>query len=105
MNANDSLPQISAAASHGLARGHAKAQRSDDAGSFADHVKGTPPAQAARAALESRPDLADRPFGAIVSLLARNEELPAPVDAPPAGPSAPEEPASDTADDEVLDQV
>jgi hypothetical protein len=40
----------------------------------ADHV---PPAQAARAALEDRPDLTGRPFGATVSLLARHEELPA----------------------------
>jgi hypothetical protein len=52
-----------------------------------------PPAQAARAALEGRPDLAGRPFGAIVSLFARKEELPVPVDTVPAAPTAPDETA------------
>jgi hypothetical protein len=56
---------------------------------FASHVEGehVPPAQAARAALEGRPDLAGRPFGAVVSLLARHQELPAaeePAPTPPA---------------------
>jgi hypothetical protein len=60
---------------------------------FASHVEGehVPPAQAARAALESRPDLAGRPFGAVVSLLARHQELPAaeePAPTPPAGENA-----------------
>jgi len=41
--------------------------------SFARHLDAVrvPPAQAARAALANRPDLVDRSFGAIVSLLAR----------------------------------
>jgi hypothetical protein len=64
---------------------------------FASHVEGehVPPAQAARAALEGRPDLAGRPFGAIVSLLARHQELPAadgPAPTPPAEEVAGEEP-------------
>lgn len=52
---------------------------------FASHVEGehVPPAQAARAALEGRPDLAGRPFGAIVSLLARHQDLP-PAESSPA---------------------
>jgi hypothetical protein len=54
-----------------------------------EHV---PPAQAARAALEGRPDLAGRPFGAIVSLLARQEEL------PPGGEPAPTAGAEGDAD-------
>jgi len=75
------------------ARGSATGQQSGDT-SFAKHldVDHVPPAQAARAALENRSDLADRPFGAIVSLFARHEELPAPADVPPAEPT-PTEPA------------
>ena len=37
-----------------------------------------PPAKAALDALETRPDLKDRPFGELVSLFARGKELPAP---------------------------
>jgi hypothetical protein len=63
-------------------------QQQDGAASFAGHLDAdhVPPAQAARAALENRPDLADRPFGAIVSLFARHEELPAPADPEPDPP-------------------
>ena len=65
---------------------------------FASHVAGehVPPAQAARAALEGRPDLAGRPFGAIVSLLARHQDL------PPAEEPAPEAPAEDHAAEEDI---
>lgn len=53
----------------------------------------TAPARAARLALESRPDLAGRPFGAIVSLIARGLDLPA-AEAP-----APANSAADAAQD------
>jgi hypothetical protein len=61
---------------------------------FASHVEGehAPPAQAARAALEGRPDLAGRPFGAIVSLLARHQELPAAAGDPPPPPTESDQP-------------
>jgi hypothetical protein len=61
------------------ARGAAAERHQSGDASFASHLDAdhVPPAQAARAALEDRPDLAERPFGAIVSLLARHEELPA----------------------------
>lgn len=36
-----------------------------------------PPAQAARSALENRPDLQNQPFGHLVSLIARGQPLPA----------------------------
>jgi hypothetical protein len=74
-------------------RAGAAEQQSGDA-SFAKHLDAdhVPPAQAARAALESRPDLADRPFGAIVSLFARHEELPAAADASSTEPTTPTEP-------------
>ena len=74
-------------------RGRAAEEQGGDA-SFARHLDAdhVPPAQAARAALETRPDLADRPFGAIVSLFARHEELPAATDVPPAE-QTPVEPA------------
>lgn len=76
---------------------HGKAAPDAAGAPFASHVAGehVPPAQAARAALESRPDLAGRPFGAIVSLLARHRELPAaedPAPTPPAEEVAGEEP-------------
>ena len=45
-----------------------------------------PPAKAARAALKDRPDLADQPFGRLVSLFARGEPLPA-AKTQPADPS------------------
>ncbi len=38
-------------------------------------------AQAARELLQSRPDLANQPFGQIVSKLARGEEIPSPAGA------------------------
>ena len=103
MNAHSSIaPLPSAATSKLSSHGSAKAQRSD-AGLFVEHLDGkrTPPAQAARAALEDRPDLAGRPFGAIVSQLARNEELSAAVDAAPAESSVPDDSVtpSDTAGD------
>ncbi len=56
-----------------------------------------PPAQAARAAFAARADLADRPFGAIVSMFARHMELPAsPEPTPAASPEsdAPEDVAA-----------
>ena len=66
-------------------------------GPFASHVDAghIRPAQAARTALADRPDLAGRPFGAIVSLFARHEELPAVADAGPAEPPA-DEPSAET---------
>jgi hypothetical protein len=75
-------------------------------GGFASHVDAdhVPPSQAARTALEDRPDLAGRPFGAIVSLFARHEELPAlagttPADSPQADePAAPETGETEAAD-------
>ena len=50
----------------------------------------TPPSRAARAALTERPDLADRPFGSIVSLFARCEELPSAEAEQPEPPTEPE---------------
>ena len=48
------------------------------------------PAKAARELLKSRPDLANQPFGQIVSKLARGEEIAAPesttTDTPPPAP-------------------
>ncbi len=52
-----------------------------------DHL---PPSRAARAALIERPDLADRPFGSIVSLFARGEELPLAEAEQPEPPAEPE---------------
>jgi len=65
--------------------------RPEHAPGFARHLEGDhqPPAQAARAALADRPDLAGKPFGQIVSLFARGLDLPA---AEVAGPEAPETP-------------
>jgi hypothetical protein len=101
MNAHSSIAHLPSTAASFSHRG-TKSQRGD-AELFADQLDGkrTPPAQAARAALEERPDLAGRPFGAIVSLLARNRELPAPADATPAEPSVPDDSVtpSDTAGD------
>jgi hypothetical protein len=91
MNAHSSIAHLPSTAASSSHRG-TKSQHGD-AELFADQLDGklTPPAQAARAALEERPDLASRPFGAIVSLLARSQELPAPVDATPAEPAAPDD--------------
>ena len=55
-----------------------------------------PPAKAARAALESRPDLADQPFGRLVSLFARGEPLPSVVPTEPTVPEAPVAPVDET---------
>ena len=41
-----------------------------------EHTHKIPPAQQARAALADNPDLGNRPFGAIVSRIARGEPLP-----------------------------
>ena len=106
MNAHSSIAYLpSAAASSASSHRSAKSQRGD-AELFADQLddKRTPPAQAARAALEERPDLASRPFGAIVSLLARNQELPAPVDATPAEPSVPDSVTPSGTADDAADQ-
>lgn len=76
------------------------------AAGFAKHLEGDhqPPAQAARAALADRPDLAGKPFGKIVSLIARQMDLPPAEIAEPEEPetSAPtaEEPPADTAPSE-----
>jgi len=51
----------------------------------------TPPAQAARALIETRSDLANVPFGSIVSLLARHEAV-------PAAPEVSEVPPAETPD-------
>ena len=48
-----------------------------------------PPAKAARAALATQPDLADQPFGRLVSLFAKGEPLPSAVPTEPAAPAAP----------------
>jgi len=40
------------------------------------HEPNLSPAQAARKALEDRPDLTDDPFGHLVSLIARGQPLP-----------------------------
>jgi len=90
---NPSLPNL-----HAAAPGSGKPQETPGAG-FARQLSAhaathVPPAQAARAALAARPDLSDRPFGAIVSLLARHQELPAGVEPEPA-------PAEPPAGDEV----
>jgi len=49
------------------------------------------PAKAARELLQKRPDLANQPFGQIVSKLARGEEIAAPAiaptDTPPLAPA------------------
>ena len=44
-----------------------------------------PPAKAARELLQSRVDLSDQPFGKLVSMIAKGEEIPA---APVAGSSS-----------------
>jgi len=64
---------------------------------FASHVAGehVPPAEAARTALEGRPDLAGRPFGAIVSVLARRQELPAAGEPAPVAGAGEEVPAEE----------
>ena len=56
------------------------------------------PAQAARAALIDRPDLAGKPFGHLVSLFARGLPLPVSEIAEPAEPSS-ETGATDTSGD------
>jgi hypothetical protein len=48
-----------------------------------------PPAKAARTALASRPDLADQPFGRLVSLFAKGEPLPSSAPTGPTVPGAP----------------
>lgn len=53
----------------------------------AEHA-GKSPAQAARALIDERPDLADRPFGRVVSMLARGQTVPAATSAPPAEETA-----------------
>jgi hypothetical protein len=70
--------------SHGL---EALSHRSETASVKSKHFNETgesktPPAQAARALIETRSDLSSVPFGSIVSLLARHQE-------PPAAPEAP----------------
>lgn len=100
MNENSSAIRAHSTADARPAGSHGKAAPEAAGAPFASHVEGghVPPAQAARAALEGRPDLAGRPFGAIVSLLARHQELPAaeePAPTPPAESdgSAPTPPA------------
>jgi hypothetical protein len=51
------------------------------------------PAKAARELLANRPDLADKPFGQIVSKIARGEEIVAP---PPSEPTESVHPDSET---------
>ena len=92
MNAHSSAVSAhgSTHASSLLAPRNGKAKQEDGA-TFAEIVDAdhTPPAQAARQALEDRPDLASRPFGAIVSLLARHLELPEAASASADEPDAP----------------
>jgi hypothetical protein len=69
--------------------GRSKCAPETAAAPFAGHLAGEPvsPAQEARAAREGRPDLAGRPFGAIVSLLARGQDLPAAREPAPVAPA------------------
>lgn len=53
----------------------------------AEHT-GKSPAQAARALIDERPDLADQPFGHVVSMLARGQTVPAAASPPPAEEAA-----------------
>lgn len=78
-----SAPPLAAATPRGKA-----GSPPEHAAGFAKQLDGDhqPPAQAARAALADRPDLAGKPFGKIVSLFARG------LDLPPAGIASPEEP-------------
>lgn len=62
-----------------------------------------PPARAARAAVEGRPDLADRPFGSIVSLFARGLDLPPLEVKQPEPPAEPETDPAPTASEESDD--
>ena len=84
------------ARSNGL---EAQSHRSDMASAKSKHfdetLGKTPPAQAARALIETRSDLANVPFGSIVSLLARHE----PVPAAPEVPVVPPAEIPDTTDD------
>jgi hypothetical protein len=79
------------ALSHRSTTASTKSKHSD--GTLAGNSK-TPPAQAARALIETRSDLANVPFGSIVSLLARHE----PVPATPGVPEVPPAETPDTAD-------
>jgi hypothetical protein len=75
------------ARSNGL---EAQLHRSDMASAKSKHFEEagkTPPAQAARALIETRSDLANVPFGSIVSLLARHEPVPAAAEAPVVPPA------------------
>ena len=81
------------ARSNGL---EAQSHRSDMASTKSKHfdetfASKTPPAQAARALIETRSDLANVPFGSIVSLLARHEAV-------PAAPEVSEVPTAETPD-------
>jgi hypothetical protein len=49
---------------------------------LAKHQPHQPPAQAARNLLATREDLAERPFGRLVSVIARGQEIPAAPIAP-----------------------
>src|SRR5262245_20085277 len=81
---------------------HVKSKPQPDQAAFAKHVEKDhqPTAQAARAALADRPDLAGKPFGQIVSLIARHLDLPPAEIAGPEEPETPaptaEEPSADT---------
>jgi hypothetical protein len=77
------------ARSNGL---EAQLHRSDTASAKSKHFDETlagktPPAQAARALIETRSDLANVPFGSIVSLLARHEPAPAVPEVPVVPPA------------------
>ena len=62
---------------HSQAAYHRNSQTLSKPASDAEGYKGElNPAHAARAALSERPDLASRPFGSLVSLLARGMPLP-----------------------------
>jgi len=105
MNAHSSLvrPQPAAGTAASIALGGSERSRRDNGASFARHLDEhhLPPAKAARAALQDRPDLAGRPFGAIVSLFARHEELPAVDDAAPAEAPASDAPAVEAESDDA----
>ena len=95
MNAYSSLPPstqpLVATAMAPAPHGKSKALP-DQAASFTKHLQGDrqPPSQAARAALSDRPDLASKPFGQIVSLIARHQDLP-PAESAAEEPEAPAE--------------
>lgn len=94
MTTNPLSPAIAGGAPSNHARPNAAAAEKAKV-SFASELSGAssgrvPPSRAARAALEGRPDLADRPFGSIVSLFARGLDLPAPEAEQPEPPAEPD---------------